>query len=224
MTARAVLFDLDGTLVDTTDLILASCAHTFQHHLGATPSREAIVTTFGRSLLEVLLEVAVTAGLANPPAAAAEMLATYRAHNDAVHDDLIRPFEGVEEMLAGLREAGLCLGVVTSKREGAARRGMARYGFERFFDVTIFHDDTALHKPHPEPLLVAAARAGVAPGEAIYVGDSIHDVAAGRAAGMPTIAALWGPFPRADLEAAGPDALAVTPADVVALVSASAQN
>lgn len=123
-------------------------------------------------------------------------------------------------MLAALRAAGLRLGVVTSKREGAARRGLARYGFERSFEVAVFHDDTVLHKPHPEPLLAAAARAGVSPGVSVYVGDSVHDVAAGRAAGMFTVAAAWGPFPRADLEAARPDALAETPADVLAIVAA----
>jgi phosphoglycolate phosphatase-like HAD superfamily hydrolase len=84
----------------------------------------------------------------------------------------------------------------------------------------VFHDDTTLHKPHPEPLLAAAARAGVSPETSVYVGDSVHDVAAGRAAGMFTVAAAWGPFPRADLEAASPDALAETPADVLAIVAA----
>jgi len=217
-----VFFDLDGTLVDTTDLILASCAHTFERHLGTVPPRAALVATFGRSLPEVLREVARGAGVADPDAEAAAMLATYRAHNDAVHDELIRPFDGVEQMLATLHAAGLHLGVVTSKRERAARRGLARYGFEGAFEVTVFHDDTVLHKPHPEPLLAAAARAGVAPSASVYVGDSVHDVAAGRAAGMFTVAALWGPFPRADLEAAGPAAVAALPADVPAIVASLA--
>jgi len=125
----------------------------------------------------------------------------------------------VDAMLERLHASGWRLGLVTSKRERAARRGLARYGFERWFDVAVFHDDTERHKPHPEPLLAAAARARVPPASAVYVGDSVHDVAAGRAAGMFTIAALWGPFPRTDLEAAGPDAMADTADDVVAIVS-----
>lgn len=216
---RAVFFDLDGTLVDTTELILASCAHTFERHIGRVPPREAIVATFGRSLPEVLLEVAREANFDDPQAEAAAMLATYRVHNDEVHDDLIRPFDGVDRLLGELHASGVCLGVVTSKRERTARRGLARYGFERWFDVVVFHDDTERHKPDPEPLLVAASRAGVAPNASVYVGDSTHDIAAGRGAGMTTIAALWGPFPRADLEAAGPDALAEHPADVTSILA-----
>ncbi len=93
---------------------------------------------------------------------------------------------------------------MTSKREGFARRGLAIFGLEPLFEVAMFHDDTSRHKPEPEPLLLAAERAGLVPGNVVYVGDSIHDVAAGRAAGMRTVSVLWGPFDRAVLERAGP--------------------
>ena len=218
MSQPIIVFDLDGTLVDTTDLILASCAHTFERHLGGVPPRATLVGTFGRSLPEVLLEVAKEAGVADPQGEAAAMLATYRAHNDEMHDELIRPFPGIEELLASLAGQRVRLGVVTSKRERSARRGLARYGLESRFDVFVFHDDTVRHKPDPEPLRVGCRRAGVPAAASAYVGDSVHDIAAGRAAGMVTIAALWGPFPPEDLEAAGPDALAPTPADVVTVL------
>jgi pyrophosphatase PpaX len=216
--AGGVLFDLDGTLIDTTELILASCRYTFEQHLGACPPRAALIATFGRSLPEALLEFAAAAGLSDPQAAAEAMLDTYRCHNDEHHDVLIRPFPGVEQLLTVLHAAGLRLGVVTSKREGAARRGLSHYRLDRFFDVAVFHDDTIRHKPDPEPLVVASSKAGLTPADVVYVGDSVHDIAAGRAAGMRTIASLWGPFPRADLEAAGPDALAETPPDVLTLL------
>jgi pyrophosphatase PpaX len=219
--ARLVLFDLDGTLIDTTDLILASCAFTFERHCGWCPPREAIVATFGRSLPETLLEFAEHAGFPDPRSEAIAMLATYRAHNDEHHDTLIRAFEGIPTMLEALRADGYGLGVVTSKREGAARRGLCFFGLDRYFEVAVFHDDTAHHKPHPEPLLHAIGRAGSQPSETVYVGDSVHDVAAGRAAGVATIAALWGPFSRADLEAAGPEMLAASPVDVVRLLVGS---
>ena len=215
----AVLFDLDGTLIDTTDLILASCRHTFDRHLKAgCPPRAALIATFGRSLPESLLELAVAEGAPDAPAFAVEMLATYRAHNDEHHDALIRPFPGVPAMLRSLRRSGLRLGVVTSKREGSARRGLARFALERYFDIGVFHDDTVRHKPHPAPLVEAARRLDLPAREVLYVGDSVHDVAAGAAAGMRTIAAAWGPFARADLEAARPDRIADTPAEVVAVV------
>jgi pyrophosphatase PpaX len=219
--ARLVLFDLDGTLIDTTDLILASCAFTFERHCGWCPPREALVATFGRSLPETLLEFAERAGCADPHAESAAMLATYRAHNDEHHDALIREFDGVPAMLDAVAGAGFRMGVVTSKREGAARRGLGFFGLAGYFDVAVFHDDTTLHKPDPEPLVRAMERAGARPGETAYVGDSVHDIAAGRAAGVTTIAALWGPFPASDLEGARPDMLAESPADVVRLLGAS---
>jgi pyrophosphatase PpaX len=219
MTAAAVLFDLDGTLIDTTELILASCRHTFDRHLrGGCPSREALIATFGRSLPELLLELAAAEGAPDPHAFAEEMLATYRVHNDEHHDALIRPFPRVTPMLGSLERSGARLGVVTSKREESARRGLARCGLESYFEVGVFHDDTVRHKPHPEPLVEAARRLEVSPREAFYVGDSVHDIAAGAAADMRTIAAAWGPFARGDLEAAGPDMIADTPDEVLAIV------
>ncbi len=217
--ADAVLFDLDGTLIDTTALILHSCAHMFEEHFGSCPSEDELIATFGRSLPEALYEFAVAAGRPDPARVADEMLETYRAHNDIHHDTLIRGFDGIVEMLETLRASGLCLGLVTSKREGTARRGIDHFGLGSFFDAAIFHDDTVRHKPDPEPLLAGAARLNVPLSDVVYVGDSIHDIAAGRAAGIRTIAAGWGPFRHSDLLAAGPDALAASPADVVRLVS-----
>jgi pyrophosphatase PpaX len=165
-----------------------------------------------------LREFARDVGLADPDAAADEMLATYRAHNDEHHDALIKEFAGVPAMLDALQRAHHRLGVVTSKREGAARRGLDRYDLARYFEVAVFHDDTERHKPDPEPLLAAASQMGVSLSDVVYVGDSVHDVVAGRAAGVRTIAALWGPFDRADLERVGPDDVAETPRDVLRLL------
>jgi pyrophosphatase PpaX len=215
-----ILFDLDGTLVDTTELILASFAWTFQHHLpGRLPARDALIHTFGRSLPAVLRELAVEHDDGDPDVLTAQMLATYRDFQLERHDTLIQPFPGVAEMLRELRARQRRLGLVTSKREGFARRGLAVFGLEALFEVAVFHDDTTRHKPQPEPLLLAAERAGLMPGDVVYVGDSIHDVAAGRAAGMRTVAVLWGPFDRAVLERAGPDHFVERPEDLVALLT-----
>jgi pyrophosphatase PpaX len=214
-----ILFDLDGTLIDTTELILASFVWTFEHHLpGRLPTRDALVHTFGRSLPAVLRELAAAHGAADPEVVASQMLASYRDFQLERHDTLIRPFPGVAEMLRELRARQYRLGLVTSKREGFARRGLRLFCLDDLFEVAIFHDDTTRHKPDPEPLLLAADRSGVPPGEVVYVGDSIHDVAAGRAAGMRTMAVLWGPFERAVLERAGADHIVETPEDLVKLM------
>jgi pyrophosphatase PpaX len=214
-----ILFDLDGTLVDTTELILASFAWTFDRHLpGRLPAREALVHTFGRSLPAVLREFAAAHDDGDPDVLAARMLATYREFQLDQHDTLIKPFPGVAEMLSALHARQRRLGLVTSKREGFARRGLALYGLEPLFEIAIFHDDTTRHKPEAEPLLLAAARAGLSSEDVVYVGDSVHDVVAGRAAGMQTVSVLWGPFDRGVLERAGPDYIVESPAQLVKLL------
>jgi pyrophosphatase PpaX len=215
-----ILFDLDGTLVDTTELILQSFAHAFDVHFpGRLPTRDALVATFGRSLPATLREMADAEGAADAEATGTAMLETYRAFQRLHHDTLIQPFPGVSEMLAALAARGHRLGLVTSKMEGFARRGLRLFGLEGRFEIGIFHDDTPRHKPLPDPLLLAAARAGVPPPDVTYVGDSTHDIVAGRAAGMRTVGVLWGPFPRAVLESERPDHLVATPDDLAALVN-----
>jgi pyrophosphatase PpaX len=218
MKVACALFDLDGTLVDTTELILSSHEHTLGRHLrGGCPPRAAIVRTFGRSLRDTLREHAEADGAAEAAQVAERMLQTYRDYQLAHQDRWIRPIPGVKDALGALSARGLALGMVTSKSRAAARWALAKYGLDRILSVAVFHEDTERHKPDPAPLFEAARRCGVPAGTTAYVGDSIHDIAAGRAAGMKTVAALWGPFERADLERAGPDAFAATPADLLTL-------
>jgi pyrophosphatase PpaX len=215
-----ILFDLDGTLVDTTDLILRSFRHVFERHLpGREPSRDALIATFGTSLPGVLNEIAAAEGHASPARLGADMLATYREYQHRHHDTLVQPFPGVREMLEALQREGERLGLVTSKMEASARRGLRLVGLEEFFDVAVFHDDTAEHKPRPEPLLLAASRGRVPAEGVMYVGDSTHDIVAGKAAGMKTVAVLWGPFDPAALAAAEPNYTVATPADLPPLVA-----
>lgn len=215
----AVLFDLDGTLVDTIPLIFACYEHTLAAHLpGYDPGRRVIIANLGRSLNDILFDFAAAAGVNDPAAMSRTMLHTYRSFQRVNMDRLIRPYDGMREALAGLRDRGLTLGVVTSKVEWAARECYEHYGLGEFLSVQVFHDDTERHKPDPEPLLLAASKGGLTVGRTVYVGDSIHDMAAGRAAGMQTIGVLWGPSEREELLQAGADELAVTPADLVAIV------
>ncbi len=217
---QAVLFDLDGTLVDTTELILSSHEHTLRRHLRnrAQPERPEILRYVGRSLIETLHEYAVSDQAADVAESAEQMLQTYREYQRANHDAMIRSFEGMREVLAALQERGYNLGVVTSKMEATARPALEMYDLAQYLPLGVFHDDTELHKPNPAPLLLAAEKGGLDTESTVYVGDSIHDMAAGRAAGMRTIAALWGPFPRADLELESPSAFASTPLNLLDLL------
>jgi pyrophosphatase PpaX len=215
----AVLFDLDGTLVDTIPLILACYQHTLVTHVpGYDPGRRVLIGNLGRSLDDILFDYAQAAGVPDPASTSREMLGTYRAFQRAHLPLLIRPYPGVREALAALHVRGLTLGVVTSKVEWAARETYERYGLGEFLAVQVFHDDTERHKPDPEPLLLAAAKAGLDVARTVYVGDAVHDMAAGKAAGMRTIGALWGPSGREELVAAGADELAASPSDLPAIV------
>jgi pyrophosphatase PpaX len=217
---QAVLFDLDGTLVDTTELILSSYEETLGKHLRGEwrPTRREILRNVGRSLVESLRDYAVAGEAADVAESAEQMLQTYRDYQRANHDRMIRPFEGMPETLEALRDRGYTLGVVTSKLEENARLALDLYDLGGYLPLGVFHDDTERHKPDPEPLLLALEKGGLEAARTVYVGDSIHDVAAGRAAGLRTIAALWGPFPREDLELERPDALAPSPAALLELL------
>lgn len=205
-----VLFDLDGTLIDTLDLIRTSMRYTTAQVLGAALPDEVLMHNVGIPLAVQMREFSAEH--------ADELLRVYRAHNDLVHDDLVREFPGVEEALQLLTAHGLRLGVVTSKLRSVAQRGLDRFGLGQYFEVLVGSDDVTIHKPEPFPLLHAAQSMGVEPGQCAYVGDSPHDMAAARSAGMPAIAATWGVASRERLREAGAEYEADSMSDVVALL------
>jgi len=198
---RTVLFDLDGTLIDSAELILDSYRHTMRVHLGRVLPDSEWLRTMGQPLEAQFLDFARDADEAR------DMLATYVQHNAAMHDRLLRPFPGIREYVEGLRVRGFRLGIVTSKRRRSALRGLATCGFDiAWFDAVVTASDVRRFKPDPEP--VRRALEGLdeeEPGRSLFVGDSVHDLRAGRAAGTRTAAALWGPYTRDELSPAAPD-------------------
>ncbi len=212
MKLKAVLYDFDGTLADSTELIMRCYRHTMAAHLGEAPPDEEWLSGFGMTL-----ETQV-ARFARSAAEREAMLDTYRTHQREHHDAMLRPFPGTLETVEALAARGLGLAIVTSKHREATLRGMGLCGIVDHFPVIVTPEDVAEPKPHPEPVLHALERLGVAAGEAVFVGDSPHDMAAGRAAGVRTAGALWGPFPRAALEAERPDWLLEAPEAVLRLV------
>lgn len=194
----AVLFDLDGTLVDTYDLILASFRYATKPVLGKDVPDDVLMCKVGQPLVVQMWD------FADDQAVHDELMATYRAHNAHVHDDLIKVFPGTAPALDRLKEAGVPLGVVTSKRHEAAARALDCFDLAGYFEFIVSPDDWPEHKPAPGPVLHGCARLGRAPQECLYVGDSPFDLQAGNGAGCATAAALWGMFPRAALLAESP--------------------
>jgi pyrophosphatase PpaX len=202
MELRYLLFDLDGTLIDTTDLILSCYRSSVSRLVETPPTDEDILKGFGTPLTRQLHRLYPTLRDRLD-----ELTVMWRASQEELHDQLIKPFPSTERVLGELHRRGYPLGIVTSKERTTAERGMALYGIDRLVNVVVSMDDTINHKPHPEPLLRAMDLMGASPEETIYVGDSVHDMQAGRAAGVRVAAALWGPFAREPLLEFGPDFL-----------------
>lgn len=215
---RAVLYDFDGTLADSTELIMRCYRHTMRTHLGDVPADELWLSGFGTTLESQMQRFARSADEVEA------MLDTYREHQSLIHDELLRPFPGAAETVAELQRRGYGLAIVTSKRRRVAMRGMELCGLVSHFDVIVTPEDVTEAKPHPEPVLFALEKLGVAPHEALFVGDSPHDVAAGRAAGTRTAAALWGPFALETLQAAAPDAFLREQRDVLRLLNSGLES
>lgn len=201
MALKVVLFDFDGTLVDTTELIYQSMHHATRTVLGREIPRETLLAGVGRPLPQQM--AVLDAGRTE------ELLQTYRAHNEKYHNDFINEFPGVEAALARLQDAGMEIGVVTSKRRPSVRMALDSFpGLGEVTDRFITMEDTTEHKPHPAPLLAGLRMlGGASPEEAAYVGDSPYDIEAARAAGVVSVGVSWGAFPEESLRAARPDYL-----------------
>lgn len=211
-TIRAVLYDFDGTLADTTELVMECYRHTMQRHLGEVPPAEEWLRGFGTPL-----EVQINR-FARSAAERLDMLDTYRCYQEEQAERLVRPFEGALETLDALLTRGFALAIVTSRHRESTLRGIDLCGLTDRFREIVTPEDVASPKPHPEPVLHALKRLGVEPAEAVFVGDSPHDMAAGREAATETAAALWGPFAREALEAERPTHLLHHPSDVLDVV------
>jgi pyrophosphatase PpaX len=195
---RAVLFDLDGTLIDSIRLIVDGMHHAFEGFDGPRPTEAEWMLGIGTPLWIQLK----TYGRNE---AEVEMLrGKYRTFQLDHHDEYIKAYPGVVETLAVLETRGLAMALVTSKLEQLARRNIAYTGIAKHFPLVVGVESTEKHKPDPEPVRYALEKLGVSAEEAVFVGDSPHDVGAGNAAGVATIAALWGPFTREQLGVAGP--------------------
>ena len=209
-----LLFDLDGTILDTIGLILASYEHVHVREFASEPyDPEYYRTRIGIPLRGVFAE-----RVGDDPARVAELMDLYREHNRAAHDGMVTVFEGVEAMLTEIRERGIRTAIVTSKMRDAVERGLRLGGLEGHFDAMVTVDDVVHHKPHPEPVVRALSLLGAQPGETMFIGDAPADIGCGRAAGVRTGAVLWGPFRADELAPHSPHHTFTHPSEIVALL------
>ena len=197
MKIETILFDLDGTLIDTNELIIASFTHTLEKFGDRPYTREEILNFIGPPLVDSL-------GLVNSNKID-EMVAAYREHNYANHDKYVKAYPEVVETMKALKEKSYKLAIVTTKIHHTAELGLKIAGMEGIFDVIIGLDDVENAKPHPEPVLSAIDQLKANPMTTLMVGDNYHDIEAGQNAGVQTAGVAWAIKGRESLEKYRPD-------------------
>ncbi|HUV84420.1 MAG TPA: pyrophosphatase PpaX, partial [Methanosarcinales archaeon] len=215
MKFKYILFDLDGTLIDTNQMIIDSFKHTYKTHLNRDIEEKEILLNFGEPLITTLRRYS--------PENAEELYDTYINYNESIHDNSVSLCCNIQECLAQLKEMGCVLAVVTSKRQKMAHRGLELLDIMKYFSVVVTVDDTEEHKPHPAPVLKALEKLGAAPEEAIMVGDSIFDIQCAHNAGVKAVQVTWGASLE-HLQQEPPDYLVDNALDIVDIVSGKDMN
>lgn len=182
MSIETILFDLDGTLIDTNELIHKSFEYTFDQY-GYSFSQEEILQFNGPPLIKTFTDI--------NPDLAEDMLETYRKHNLEHHNDYAKLFPNVKETLEILQANGKRLGIVSAKMRSGVVLGLEVTGIKHFFDAIVAIDDVKNPKPHPEPVLKGLKGLSGKPDSSLMVGDNYHDIESGKNAGLKTIAVGW---------------------------------
>ena len=194
---NTLLFDLDGTLLNTNDLIIASFTDTLNHYYPNKYKKEDIQQFMGPPLEEAFRSIDENQ--------AVEMVALFREHNWKNHDRLVKEFEGVYETIVALKAAGYKMAIVTTKIREVVLKGLKLGRLESFFDVVITIDDVQHAKPDPEPIFLALEKLHSKTEETIMVGDNHHDILAGKNAGTLTAGVAWTLKGKEYLNSFGPD-------------------
>lgn len=182
MNIHTILFDLDGTLIDTNELINESFNHTFKHY-GLEFTHDEILAFNGPPLKETFENIDLDKAEA--------MITTYRDHNLAHHDSYVKAFPNVKETLETLKHRGIKMGIVTTKMRSTAIRGMKVTGIDSYFETIVALDNVTHAKPHPEPILKAMKNLDAIPEKTLMVGDNHHDIESGHNAGVKTAGVAW---------------------------------
>jgi pyrophosphatase PpaX len=210
MKINTLLFDLDGTLINTNELIIASFLHTLDSYYPSKYKREDVLPFIGPTLYDTFGSV--------DQDRMEEMVKVYRKFNHEQHDTLVTEYETVFETIKTLKEQGFKLGIVTTKIRDTVNMGLKLTKLDQFFDVVVTLDDVENAKPHPEPVLKALKQLDSSPEEAIMVGDNHHDVEAGKNAGTKTAGVAWSIKGREYISSYNPDYLLEKMSDLLPIV------
>lgn len=197
---RTVLFDLDGTILDTNELIFRSFEYAWARKGHTDVSREKLTPYMGGTLTDMFREVT---GVGD--AEVEELIGLYREFNWAHHDELVTAYPHVNEVMGALQAAGVRMGVVTTKIRKTSEMGLKLCGLDGYIETIVSLDDVQHPKPHPEPVLKALDAMRADPATTVMVGDSKGDLLAARAAGVRSIAVGWTIKSREELNRCEPD-------------------
>ncbi|HPF19430.1 MAG: HAD-IA family hydrolase [Eubacteriales bacterium] len=181
---KAVLFDFDGTIMNTNDIIIQSWQHTFRTVEGAERPISAITPTFGEPLNLTMAKLF-------PGRDTEEMVNTYREYQRKVYKEKIHMFPGIPELIAELKHKGYLMGIVTSRLWESTTQGLYKFDIAHLFDAVVSAEDTTVHKPDPTPCRICLEKLGLNPHEALFVGDSKFDVLCARNAGVQSVLVGW---------------------------------
>lgn len=182
---NTILFDLDGTIIDTNDLIINTFLHVLeQHYPQQKYTREQIIPHMGLTLEQQMQTFSGREEVA-------DLVADYRTYNNLHHDTLIREFPRVKEVIAKLHERGITMGIVTTKIKPTTIRALDYFGLKEYMSTIVTVQDVTHPKPHPEPVLTALSNLGADPAKTLMVGDSAADIQSAKAAGVQAAGVAW---------------------------------
>ncbi len=205
-----LLFDFDGTLIDTNELIIQTFQYVLDKYYPGEYGREDILPFLGPTLHDTFNSINLEE--------AEKMINDYRTWNFSMHDELASEFDGVSETLHALKEEGLKMAIVSTKRRDMVMKGLDLLGVTDLFDVVIGLDDVTNAKPDPEPIVLALDRLGADKEEALMIGDNYHDILGGKNAGVRTAGVAWTSKGEAFLQTFEPDYMLQHISDLLTIV------
>nr|WP_106780920.1 pyrophosphatase PpaX [Lysinibacillus timonensis] len=210
---KALLFDFDGTLLNTNDLIIQTFMHVLEEKFPGKYTPDDCIQFIGPSLTETFEQIT--------PNEVDDMVLKYRQWNHEHHDELVTEYEGVIETLEQLKRLGIRLAIVSTKRRDTIERGLNLMGANHLFEFLVGLEDVKHVKPDPEPVLLALEKLGVAKEETMMIGDNYHDIEAGKNAGVKTAGVAWSLKGEAFLKQFNPDYILQHMSDLLTIVKES---